>query len=287
MKALVAGVSGSDQLLDALLLGRLALPSPSPGPDPPTLRASADEIGAMHHHLHRLKDVADIHQVVGACTTSGLVPREAGPGWDYTSLLAGFRTNNFAICDDFLVVEGAGVYPLAALANHHCRPNSCKVFQGSRLLMRTVRPVAEGEELCHSYIDLAALHHDLRSRRAALLQRYFFLCQCSHCKQQEQQSAGGGPVAPDPEDLALASQLAAAAVHEDEPEQELKLRAMCWQIRRETLGPQHPDTLAAQDALSEVLIIVGDYEQAAANAVELAQARQVLRPLHPTHDSYS
>ena len=45
------------------------------------------------------------------------------------------------MCDDLLLPLGAGIYPLAALANHHCRANSAKVFEGTRILLRTVADV--------------------------------------------------------------------------------------------------------------------------------------------------
>ncbi len=56
-------------------------------------------------------------------------------------------------------------------------------------VFRTLAPVAEGEELCHSYVDLALP----RAARAAYLQAsYGFVCKCASCSGSSGGGGGGG-----------------------------------------------------------------------------------------------
>jgi len=117
-----------------------------------------------------------------------------------------FDANNFSIPDDLCVGRAAGVFPAGALLNHSCAPNCVPLYltgedagralRGGEvgagagralpfsarsprvLLLRTVRPVAEGEELTHSYVDLALP----RAQRAEYLKSvYDFDCACAAC----------------------------------------------------------------------------------------------------------
>ncbi|KAJ3029561.1 hypothetical protein HK097_005777, partial [Rhizophlyctis rosea] len=48
-----------------------------------------------------------------------------------------------------------GLFPLVAMLNHSCLPNCAYVGVGhGQMLVRTLREVEEGEELCVSYVDL-------------------------------------------------------------------------------------------------------------------------------------
>ena len=50
---------------------------------------------------------------------------------------------------------------------------------GAKLHVRTTRRIDQGEELCHSYADLA---QPTRLRQTALSNKYGFVCDCSRCK---------------------------------------------------------------------------------------------------------
>lgn len=51
-------------------------------------------------------------------------------------LLARFACNNHTVCDDELRPIGVGIYPLAALVNHACRPNCVQTFSGPNIVFR-------------------------------------------------------------------------------------------------------------------------------------------------------
>ena len=66
---------------------------------------------------------------------------------------------------------GIGLFPVASLANHACEPNCVQSFRGRRIVFRALRPIAPGDELCITYIDLLSYFWD---RRNALLTHYCF-----------------------------------------------------------------------------------------------------------------
>lgn len=99
------------------------------------------------------------------------------------TMLVQFRCNNFGITDELLQCVGAGVYPMGALLNHSCTPNCVLRFnlvpgQDVALQVVAVEPIAAGEELCHSYVDLV-LHTSTRRHR--LYSTYGFTCTCERC----------------------------------------------------------------------------------------------------------
>lgn len=62
-----------------------------------------------------------------------------------------------------------------SLMNHSCDPNVITVFEGSRLCVRSLRPIRAGEELLQCYTDETC---DVLLRRKKLLEQYHFLCEC-------------------------------------------------------------------------------------------------------------
>ena len=93
-------------------------------------------------------------------------------------LICAFGRNNFGVLNDLLSVVGAGCYPRAAILNHSCAPNCALAFNGNAVEVRTMRAVAAGDELCHSYVELC---QPTAARRAALSARYGFVCDCARC----------------------------------------------------------------------------------------------------------
>ncbi|MEW5297454.1 MAG: hypothetical protein WDW36_000660 [Sanguina aurantia] len=85
-------------------------------------------------------------------------------------LLARFACNNHSICDDELRPIGVGLYPRGSMVNHDCTPNCMQSFSShGRIAFRTLRALSPGEELCISYVELAATRQE---RRRLLLETY-------------------------------------------------------------------------------------------------------------------
>ncbi|RYE99563.1 MAG: SET domain-containing protein-lysine N-methyltransferase [Methanobacteriota archaeon] len=109
-----------------------------------------------------------------------------------------FDCNNFMVVDDLMHPRGAGVFPAGALLNHSCAPNCVPMYLPSThpevvalqakdmpplvaplvQVFRTTRAVSAGEQLCHSYVELAATQ---QQRRHELQDAYGFTCCCTVC----------------------------------------------------------------------------------------------------------
>ena len=168
----------------------------------------ATQVPALASHLERAIDVAGRQGLWVPVAAPGAKAPTAptAPALLRTALT--FDVNDFSVTDELYVPRAAGVYPLGALLNHSCAPNCAAVYMtgpaaalalgrvppgeaealGRRIpgaaltpsvqVFRTLRPVAEGEELCHSYVDLALPR---ASRAAYLKAAYGFACSCSSC----------------------------------------------------------------------------------------------------------
>jgi len=86
-------------------------------------------------------------------------------------LLATLSVNAMTVADEEQRGIGLGIYPRGALLNHGEQPNCAQSFRGRRLIIRTLRPVAAGEELTIPYSELAELSC---VRRKWLQEQYFF-----------------------------------------------------------------------------------------------------------------
>ncbi|KAK6541000.1 hypothetical protein TWF694_008381 [Orbilia ellipsospora] len=66
----------------------------------------------------------------------------------------------------------------AAMFNHSCDPNAVMLFDGRRLVVRSLKEIAKDTEITISYIDNLMTG---KERRRELSERYFFDCKCSKC----------------------------------------------------------------------------------------------------------
>eukprot|EP01119_Soliformovum_irregulare_P018361 TRINITY_DN5607_c0_g1_i2.p2 TRINITY_DN5607_c0_g1~~TRINITY_DN5607_c0_g1_i2.p2 ORF type:complete len:399 (+),score=50.24 TRINITY_DN5607_c0_g1_i2:25-1221(+) len=75
--------------------------------------------------------------------------------------------------------EGLGIFPMSAMSNHSCDPNTLVKFgQNFVAEMVALRNIMEGEELHHSYIE----NEDVLEERQAQLLEYDFVCDCPKCQ---------------------------------------------------------------------------------------------------------
>ncbi|XP_029160468.1 SET domain-containing protein SmydA-8-like isoform X2 [Nylanderia fulva] len=93
-----------------------------------------------------------------------------------------FNTNSFEVViarNEDCTTSLRGLYPLGALQNHCCVPNTRHHFDDQqRLHVSAALPIAAGEELTMSYTDLL---WDTSSRRQFLRVTKHFSCDCSRC----------------------------------------------------------------------------------------------------------
>ncbi|KAF7321718.1 SET domain-containing protein [Mycena kentingensis (nom. inval.)] len=75
-----------------------------------------------------------------------------------------------------------GIFLQASRFNHSCSPNATTRFDPASfaLMVTTLRPIAKGEEITISYIDLPAIP-TRDARRVCLQSHHRFLCKCSRC----------------------------------------------------------------------------------------------------------
>ncbi|KAL6214499.1 hypothetical protein ACLB2K_013933 [Fragaria x ananassa] len=90
--------------------------------------------------------------------------------------------NSSSVVDTDLGHLGKGLYLLISLMNHSCLPNCIVVFEGNRAFVRAVEPIAEGAEICQSYINLSG---STMSRKMTLEGEYLFTCTCPRCIEGE------------------------------------------------------------------------------------------------------
>eukprot|EP00927_Polykrikos_kofoidii_P078241 TRINITY_DN75094_c0_g1_i1.p1 TRINITY_DN75094_c0_g1~~TRINITY_DN75094_c0_g1_i1.p1 ORF type:complete len:579 (-),score=87.25 TRINITY_DN75094_c0_g1_i1:130-1866(-) len=86
-------------------------------------------------------------------------------------LLAAIDINAMVITDEEQRPVALGLFVRGSAFNHDEEPNCVQSFVGRHLVVRTIRPVAIGEELTISYSELAEVS---RARRAKLQSQYFF-----------------------------------------------------------------------------------------------------------------
>ncbi|EDQ85613.1 uncharacterized protein MONBRDRAFT_11753 [Monosiga brevicollis MX1] len=98
--------------------------------------------------------------------------------------------NTFGWCDTFDMSSfGAVVYAELSRANHSCQPNAAVVYNGAAAVLRSMRDIPEGEEVCISYVD-PTLARDVRRRE--LVQSYGFACDCARCATEASQDPDAG-----------------------------------------------------------------------------------------------
>lgn len=76
-----------------------------------------------------------------------------------------------------------GLFPMTSMLNHSCEPNCSHSFVLSdninpSLVMRCLRDIESGEELCYSYVHL---YQSTAARQQQLLSTYCFQCDCKRC----------------------------------------------------------------------------------------------------------
>ncbi|XP_054164012.1 SET and MYND domain-containing protein 4-like [Oppia nitens] len=72
------------------------------------------------------------------------------------------------------------IYPTVSLMNHSCDPNVIAIYDKKQLIVRAAKPIAKGQEVMNCY-GPHCKRMSLKDRQTALLEQYFFTCDCSSC----------------------------------------------------------------------------------------------------------
>ena len=75
---------------------------------------------------------------------------------------------------------GSAIYPILSLINHSCDPSVVRHSYGNVCVVRAIRGIARGEELCDNYGALYPVM-DKPSRHTHLQEQYYFTCSCEAC----------------------------------------------------------------------------------------------------------
>lgn len=107
------------------------------------------------------------------------------------SLCCRINSNSHGIFDNYSssnAVVGLGLFPTTSILNHSCVPNCFYSGMGGRMVVRTLRDIAAGEELCVPYIDL---YQPRRDRMIELHTDKHFVCTCERCRAEEKAKFAG------------------------------------------------------------------------------------------------
>jgi hypothetical protein len=90
--------------------------------------------------------------------------------------------------DDASEMFGYGTWPSASYWNHACSPNILKRRVGRTWTFVTSREIKQGEELCITYLGGEEEELGVRERREMLWKAWKFVCGCTRCKAESQES---------------------------------------------------------------------------------------------------
>ena len=106
------------------------------------------------------------------------------------SLCCRINSNSHSIFDNYSSsngVVGLGLFPTTSILNHSCFPNCFFSGMGERMVVRSLRHIAPGEELTVPYIDL---YQPRRDRLIELHTDKHFVCACERCRAEEKAKFG-------------------------------------------------------------------------------------------------
>ncbi|KAL0477048.1 hypothetical protein AKO1_005588 [Acrasis kona] len=95
-------------------------------------------------------------------------------------LVCSVRCNAFGLWNKKQQCVATALCPEASFFNHSCAPNCSRdsAMSGNKIVVRTIRPVKCGSELCISYVDPQI---EFEARRDLLKSAYYFSCRCQRC----------------------------------------------------------------------------------------------------------
>ncbi|KAJ9631658.1 hypothetical protein H2203_000057 [Taxawa tesnikishii (nom. ined.)] len=112
----------------------------------------------------------------------GSTPSYFAAGLDVDTPKMLWRTvvnNSLTLVTSTFDALGIALDPLLCAANHSCAPNALVVFDGPRVSLRSLVPIAPDEEVFIAYVDTT---NPFSMRQVELKERFHFTCACSKCR---------------------------------------------------------------------------------------------------------
>ncbi|CAL4122946.1 unnamed protein product [Meganyctiphanes norvegica] len=94
--------------------------------------------------------------------------------------LASIEGRELSLSNTRPVKIASGLYPTMSLLNHSCYGGCVRYYEGSKMVMITVRPVLKGEMICENY-GPKFTKDEFTARQRKLYSRYWFRCGCEAC----------------------------------------------------------------------------------------------------------
>lgn len=125
----------------------------------------------------RLAVILRMHQLVPNSSS----PKQTASEVEYLYYM--IKSNAHHILDASYRPIMLGLFPMTSMINHSCVPNCAHYFvfengRTPRLVMRAVKDVSIGEEICYSYVPL---YQSTSARQQQLQGAYSFACSCTRC----------------------------------------------------------------------------------------------------------
>ena len=174
------------------------------------LAEQAQMFCALLAHVHGGGGGSDGGSREGSAPAAAAAAPRVPPPRLASEVLARLATNGVTVTDEELQPVGIGVYGLAALANHACRPTAAQTFdaKSGELVLRALAPLAAGAAVTVAYIDVA---QPVAARRAALRSTYGFTCRCERCAAADAEATKAAAGSPADIDMAADADAADAA----------------------------------------------------------------------------
>merc|ERR1719483_520027 len=77
---------------------------------------------------------------------------------------------------------GVGIYPQSSYFNHSCHPTSARYNIGKKMIVKSLAPVAPGQEVSENYGPVFYFNNK-QDRQRQLNSRYWFSCECKPCRE--------------------------------------------------------------------------------------------------------
>ena len=75
---------------------------------------------------------------------------------------------------------GVGFYPTISMLNHSCDPDVLPIYNGSKVILKSIKNIPTGNEVTFSY-GPTYLNMNYSKRQQVLKDQYFFTCNCCAC----------------------------------------------------------------------------------------------------------